>query len=244
MIKLVNDDFKNFVPTLEDNSIDAIITDIPYCISKDNNFSTMKDRPFRQGIDFGEWDKDFDINDLKLLVPKLKKGGTLFVFHSFEQYSDLLNTFDDLEFKDRVIWRKTNPMPRNRDRRYVCNIEIASWYVKHGKNWTFNRQSDTYDECVLSYPTESNHYRIHPTQKNFDLMIDIVKRHTNKGDLVLDCFMGSGATGIACALTDRNFIGVERNKDYFDKASQKIEESIPVFMKNSIKIERPSLDRD
>lgn len=240
MIKLVNDDFRNFVPTLEDNSIDAIITDIPYCISKENNFSTMKDRPFRQGIDFGEWDKDFDINDLKLLVPKLKKGGTLFVFHSFEQYSDLLNTFDELEFKDRVIWRKTNPMPRNRDRRYVCNIEIASWYVKPGKTWTFNRQSDTYDESVLSYPSESNHYRIHPTQKNLDLMGDIVRRHTNKSDLVLDCFMGSGSTGVACILNDRSFIGVERNTEYFDKAVKKIKDETPMFLEKSIMVERPS----
>ena len=240
MIKLVNDDFRNFVPTLEDNSIDAIITDIPYCISKENNFSTMKDRPFRQGIDFGEWDKDFDINDLKLLVPKLKKGGTLFVFHSFEQYSDLLNTFDELEFKDRVIWRKTNPMPRNRDRRYICNIEIASWYVKPGDKWTFNRQSDTYDECVLSYPTESNNNRIHPTQKNLNLMVDLVKRHTNKGDLVLDCFMGSGVTGVACVTNDRSFIGVERNTEYFDKVVKRMKSETPMFLKGKIEVIKPS----
>lgn len=241
MIRLVNDDFRNFVPTLEDESIDAIITDLPYCISKDNSFSTMKNRPFRQGIDFGEWDKDFDTEDLRVLVPKLKKGGSIIVFHSFEQYNDLIDAFDGLELKDRLIWRKTNPMPRNRDRRYICNIEIASWYVKPGANWTFNRQSDSYDECVLSYPTASNNERLHPTQKNTDLMVELVKRHTDKGDLVLDCFMGSGSTGVACVATDRSFIGVERNKEYFDKASKRIRNETPMFLKGSVVIERPSL---
>lgn len=241
MIKLVNDDFRNFIPTLEDESLDAIITDLPYCISKDNSFSTMKNRPFRQGIDFGEWDKDFDIGSLKILVPKLKKGGSIVVFHSFEQYMDLLDVFEELDLKDRIIWRKSNPMPRNRDRRYISNIELASWYVKPGNKWTFNRQSDTYDECVLDYPTESNNERIHPTQKNLNLMVDLVKRHTDKGDLVLDCFMGSGVTGVVCVINDRNFIGVERNTEYFDKAAKRIRNETPVFLKGSVVIERPSL---
>lgn len=238
MIKLVNDDFRNFVPTLEDESVDAIITDLPYCISKDNSFSTMKNRPFRQGIDFGEWDKDFDINSLGILVPKLKKGGSIVVFHSFEQYMDLLNVLEGLELKDRIVWRKTNPMPRNRDRRYICNIEIASWYVKPGDKWTFNRQSDTYDECVLSYPTESNDQRIHPTQKNLNLMADLVRRHTDKGDLVLDCFMGSSVTGVACAINERNFIGVERNTEYFDKAVKRMRNETPMFLKGTIEVIR------
>lgn len=238
MVRLINDDFRNFVPTLEDESVDAIITDLPYCISKDNSFSTMKNRPFRQGIDFGEWDKDFDIESLKILVPKLKKGGTLLVFHSFEQYMDLMNVLDGLELKDRIVWRKTNPMPRNRDRRYICNIEIASWYVKPGDKWTFNRQSDTYDECVLSYPTESNNNRIHPTQKNLNLMVDLVKRHTDKGDLVLDCFMGSGVTGVACVINDRSFIGAEKDTEYFDKVVKRMRDEAPMFLKNTIEVVR------
>ena len=238
MIRLVNADFKTFVPTLDDNSLDAVITDLPYCISKKNSLSTMKNRPFRQGIDFGEWDKDFDTEDLSILVPKLKKGGSIVVFHSFEQYNDLIDAFDGLELKDRIIWRKANSMPRNRDRRYIYNIELASWYVKPGDNWTFNRQSSTYDECVLDYPTESNSERVHPTQKNTDLMIELVKRHTNKGDLVLDCFMGSGSTGVACVATDRSFIGVERDKEYFEKATERIRNELPIFRKKDIVVEK------
>ena len=238
MIRLVNADFKTFVPTLDDNSLDAVITDIPYCVSKENGIKSMKDRTGRNGLDFGDWDKDFDVNDLKVLLPKLKKGGSILVFHSFEQYSALMEVFEGLELKDRLIWRKTNPMPRNRDRRYICNIEIASWYVKPGANWTFNRQSDSYDECVLSYPTAPNNERLHPTQKNTDLMIELVKRHTNKGDLVLDCFMGSGSTGVACVATDRSFIGVERDKEYFDKATERIRNELPIFRKKDIVVEK------
>ena len=145
---------------IPDGSVDLILTDIPYVISIENNFKTMKDRTGRQGIDFGDWDKDFNEKDLLQIVPKLKRGGSLVMFHSFEQYSALLNVFEQhLVLKDRLIWEKTNPMPRNRDRRYISNIEMCSWYVKDGAKWTFNRQQTNYDACVLRYPSESGALR-------------------------------------------------------------------------------------
>ena len=77
MIKLINDDFLNVIPTLENESVSLFHIDIPYNISRDNNFKTMKDRENRVGIDFGEWDKDFDELSLSILIPKLKKGGSI-----------------------------------------------------------------------------------------------------------------------------------------------------------------------
>ena len=115
----------------------------------------MKDRTGRKGIDFGEWDKGFNESSLSLLIPKIKKGGSLFLFHSFEQFNILQSVLNELTFKDKVIWEKTNPMPRNRERRYISNIEIASLYVKDGDKWTFNRQANNYDGCVYRYPSES-----------------------------------------------------------------------------------------
>ena len=206
--------------------IDCILTDIPYNISKENKFKTMKDRTGRNGIDFGEWDKGFNENNLIKIIPLIKNGGSLLLFHSFEQFGKLKDLFEEngLIFKDKIIWEKTNPMPRNRDRRYISNIEIASWYVKPKNKWTFNRQNEKYEGSVLKYPSESGggFKRYHPNQKNLKMIEYLVKIHTNKNDIILDPFMGSGTTGIACMNTGRKFIGIELNEKYFNIAKERL----------------------
>lgn len=212
---------------IESESIDLILTDIPFNISKKNNFKTMKDRKGRNGIDFGEWDKGFDETSLSQLQRVIKKGGSLITFHSFEQFSLLQNVFDELIFKDKIIWQKTNPMPRNRDRRWISDIEIASWYIKKGEKWTFNRQNEKYESSVLRYPSESGggFKRYHPTQKNLNLIEYLVKIHSNENDVVLDPFLGSGTTAVACINNNRNFIGIEKEWDYCEIANERIKQA-------------------
>ena len=223
-MKIIHGDCLETLKKIPDNKIDLILTDIPFNISKENNFKTMKDRQGRNGIDFGEWDKGFDETDLKHFVPKLKDGGSFFTFHSFEQYSILQDILTELEFKDKVIWEKTNPMPRNRDRRYISNIEIASWYVKPKAKWIFNRQTENYDGSVYRYPSESGggFKRYHPCQKNLKLIEQIILRHSNEGDLVLDPYCGGGTTGIACINTNRKCILVEKDENHYETAKKRI----------------------
>lgn len=212
---------------IPDESIDLILTDIPYGISRKANFDTMKDRTGRNGLDFGAWDYGFDESRVAAFVPKLKAGGSIIVFHAFEQYDAVRKSLSALETKDKLVWQKTNPMPRNRNRRYIGNIEMLSWYVKPGRSWTFNRQSAAYDGSVISYPSESGgaFKRYHPCQKNVKMLEELIRRHTNPGDVVFDPFMGSGSTGVACAKTGRCFIGIELDAGFFDIAKKRIEET-------------------
>jgi site-specific DNA-methyltransferase (adenine-specific) len=225
MITLINDDFINVVPKLDDESVSLFLIDIPYNISRDNNFSSMKDRKNRVGIDFGEWDKEFNESSLGILIPKLKKGGSILIWSAFEQFDIIRDVFQELELKDKLIWEKSNPMPRNRDRRYVSNVELCTWYVKKGEKWTFNRQKESYESCVLKYPSESGggFTRYHPTQKNLEMIKYLVNIHSNIDDVVVDCFLGGGTTGVACKLLNRNFIGVELDKNYFEVSKKRIE---------------------
>ncbi|MGO5272663.1 DNA methyltransferase, partial [Collinsella sp. LCP21S3_C3] len=138
MITLNFGDSLEFINTLEDNSIDAIITDPPYNISRDNNFQSMG----RGGIDFGEWDKEFDLSSwIELATPKLKKGGNILIFNAWKNLGEIAATLESLGFevKDMIRWEKSNPMPRNRDRRFIVDYEVAVWAVKKGAKWTFNR---------------------------------------------------------------------------------------------------------
>lgn len=224
MISLMHGDFLHLLNHIPDESIDLILTDIPFMISRKSSFDTMKNRRYRRSLEFGEWDKAFDEQMLCHLQRKLKKGGSLVTFHSMEQYTILQNVFTELIFKDKMVWEKTNPMPRNRDRRYVSNIEIASWFVKPGNKWTFHRQNASYDGCVMKYPSESGggFKRYHPCQKSQGVLVELLKRHSNDGDVVFDPFMGSGSTGVACITTGRNFIGIEKDEKYFETAERRI----------------------
>ena len=224
MIKLYNDDCIKKFATMPRNKVDAIITDPPYNISRDNNFKTMN----RAGIDFGEWDKDFDLTDwIKYCEPVLKKGGNIVIFNDWKNMSYIVEELEknNFEIKYLIRWKKTNPMPRNRDRRFITDYEVAVWAVKKGGKWTFNRLSETYERPEIVCGVTSKKEKIdggHPTQKPVEVMEWLIKRLSNENDIILDPFMGSGSTGVACKNTNRKFIGIELDKDYYNMAIKRL----------------------
>jgi len=212
-------------------SIDLVVADPPYVISRESNFHTMKDRKnARTGTSFGAWDEEFDNTAwIEKTFGVLKDGGSLIVFNDFKKVSEIIAiaTKVGFEFKDVIVWEKTNPMPRNRERRYVPSLELMIWFVKKQKaKWTFNRQDSAYQSPLMRYASESGgaFKRYHPTQKPVKLIENIIKIHSNSGELVLDPFMGSGTTAISALNTDRKFVGFELDKKYFDILSNRIAE--------------------
>ena len=220
MIDLRLGDCLEVMRTIPDKSIDLVLTDPPYNIARNNNFSTMG----RAGIDFGEWDKGFDLFSYIDQVSRiLKKDGSFVVFNAWRNLGLIADYAEKQGFdtKDMIRLEKSNPMPRNRDRRYITDYECAIWFVKNGAKWTFNRQDSKYQRPKFVASIESG---LHPTQKNLSLMENLVKIHSNQGDMVIDPFMGSGTTGVACKNLGRKFIGIEQNADYFDIAKNRIYE--------------------
>ena len=202
--------------------VDAIITDPPYNIARDNNFHTMG----RQGIDFGEWDKGFDLLSwIDKGVQLLDKNGSMVIFNDWANLGDIARYAESkgMVIKDMMRWEKTNPMPRNRDRRYITDFECMVWLVKKNAKWVFNRLDDKYQRPkFVGSLTPQNERTGHTTQKPVYLMEEIIKIHSNEGDVVLDPFMGSGTTGVACKNLNRNFIGIELDDKYFDIAKDRI----------------------
>ena len=205
--------------------VDAIITDPPYNISKANNFSTMKTAK-RQGVDFGEWDKGFDlISWLDIADKLLKDGGNIVVFNSFLNIGNIAKALESRGYaiKDLIRWIKPNPMPRNMSSRFVSDYEIAIWCVKGKKKWTFNNTSGSYLRPEIRCPSPNGKERLgHPTQKPVCLMETLVKILTNPEDVVLDPFMGSGSTGVACIRQNRHFIGIELDEKYYNMSYKRI----------------------
>jgi len=218
MNTIYNEDCLEGMKRIKDKSIDLIVTDPPYNISKKNNFKTMG----RGGIDFGEWDKDFDlfsyINEVHRV---LNKNGSFIVFNDWKNLGDIVKYSENLGFitKDMIRLEKTNPMPRNRERRYITDFECAIWFTKKCGRWIFNRQDEKYERPKFVGNIEKG---LHPTQKNTKLIEWLIKIHSNENQIVLDPFIGSGTTAIACINTNRNYIGFELDKTYFDITQNRI----------------------
>ena len=227
-IKLYKGDCFDLLKQIKNNTIDLVLIDPPYEVSRDTNFAKGKikgtdvDR-FRVSMNFGDWDNNFTGLDIviKECYRILKKSGTLICFYDLWKITVLKEYFETAKFTQiRFIeWIKTNPVPLNSKTNYLTNSrEIALVGVKGGKP-TFNSE---YDNGIYKYPICHDKDRFHPTQKPLSLIEEMVLKHSNEGDLVLDCFMGSGTTGVACKKLNRNFIGMEINETYFNKAKERI----------------------
>ena len=254
-----------YLKTLDPNSIDLILTDPPYIISKSSGLDkhynnvkyneandinevkseeewtnyklqnaieddTHKSNYIKYGsiygkkycvkTDYGSWDSDFTLATLEkfieLYYSKLKKGGTLIMFFDLWKITNLKDLLEKYNFKQLrfIEWIKTNPQPRNSKVNYLTNTrEIALLGVKDS-NPTFN---STYDNGIYSFPLQGGKNRFHPTQKSLALFEELIKKHSNEGDTILDTFLGSGTTALACKNTKRLFKGCEIDKAYYDK---------------------------
>lgn len=222
-IELYNENCFDYLKTIPDKSVSLVLIDPPYEISKNTNFKTGKikdnntDR-FRISMFFGEWDTVFDNLDIVIneCYRILKNGGTIICFYDIWKISFLKKYLENAKFKQiRFIeWIKTNPVPLNSKINYLSNArEIAVVGIKKGKG-VFKSE---YDKGIYEYPIYHNKKRFHPTQKPVTLLEELIKKHTNEGDLVLDCFAGSGTTTIAAYNTNRDFTGCELDKNYYEK---------------------------
>jgi len=213
---------------IPDGSVDLILADPPYYISKKSNFSKGGGNSDKYGsisIDFGEWDKGDGI-DFNLLFTEFKRvlkiNGTIIMFFDIFKMESIKNIADKLKFKQPRIgfWNKTNTVPINSNINYLSNCREYFISFCKGKKGTFNSK---YDKGVYDYAIVGGKERTkHPTQKPIGLMSDLIITNSNEGDLVLDCFMGSGTTGVAAKNLNRKFIGIEKDAGYFEIAKQRL----------------------
>lgn len=230
-MQLFNDDCLKILPTIADKSIDLVLTDPPY------------------GTTACKWDSIIPLDKLWIELKRIGKENTAFVFTSSQPFTTTLINSNFNEFRYDLVWCKNqgtgfynaNRMPLR------SHEDILVFYKKlpvynpqktDGKPYKQKRgsASDVYRGKDL-YITESDGKRfplswnlfkkdkekLHPTQKPIALMEYLIKTYTNENDTVLDFTMGSGTTGIACKNLNRNFIGIELNKQYFDIAKERIE---------------------
>ena len=264
-----NEEGLNYLKSINNNSIDLILTDPPYITSSETGmdnlhkqikecnekgiefvkteedwekvkdkykniigmteekmkenymkYASIYGKKYSVQTDYGEWDSQFSMDILDKFIgeyyKKLRKGGTVIIFFDIWKISLLKNLLEKHKFKQiRFIeWIKTNPQPLNSSVNYLTNCrEIALIGVKGGKP-TFNSK---YDNGIYQFPLQGGKNRFHPTQKSLQLFETLIDKHSNENDIVLDTFLGSGTTAIACKNKNRQFKGCEVSKEYYDK---------------------------
>lgn len=216
MIELHNGNCLHILKDIPDNKVNLTLTDIPYgeCNRNDNGLRNLD----KEGADVETFNLQEFLNDVYRVT-----NGTIIVFCGQHQFSEIKNFFQDKQDKGKgtvrqLIWEKTNPSPMNGQHIYLSGIENAVWFKKSGG--TFNARCKN---TVFRYPCGKS--KLHPTEKNHDLLKELILDNSNKGDLVLDPCMGSGSTGVACIDTNREFIGIELNEHYFNISKERLEQS-------------------
>jgi len=209
-IEIYHGDCLDMIPDLG-VMFDAIITDIPY---NEANRPSNGLRVLDKGI------ADSAEIDLSVVLPLLDSVllGSLYMFCGFQQYSFIDTFLRENKYSRRcIVWEKTNPSPMNCKHLWVSGVELCA-YGKKPKA-TYN---GGYENTVLRFPVERS--KIHTTQKNLNLIMHLVEKSTNEGDIVLDPYLGSGTTAEACERLNRRCVGIEKNKEYFDAAKERLQD--------------------
>ena len=226
--KVILGDCYEVLQKIDKNSIDLILTDPPYNISRPSNFTKNSDnKKFNNiSIDFGDWDQEeINLDSLFFEFKRiLKTGGTIIIFYDVWKSNNIKNIAEKYGFKQPRVcqWVKTNPVPINSKKNYLSNaIEFFFTFVK-GKNATFN---SSYDKGIYNFPLCHGKERTtHPTQKPLSLMKVLIEKHSKEGDVILDPFGGSGTTAIASIETGRNYYIIERSEEYYNLSISRIEQ--------------------
>jgi site-specific DNA-methyltransferase (adenine-specific) len=220
-VSLYNDDCLNVLSTLPDGSVDLVATDCPYhiipggCTNKGKGNGIFQKEIASDGklfthndIEFSEW--------LPEVYRVLKFGTHCYIFCNGRNLMRLQIEAEKVGFsyQNTLVWDKGNVTP-NRYYMGACEFVLM---LKKGKSRTIN---DRGCPNVLRVQNRIGK-KHHPTEKPIDLMKILVENSTQPNDLVLDPFMGSGSTGVACVNTNRNFIGMELDKRYFEIATARI----------------------
>lgn len=200
-VDLRQGDCLELMKDIPDKSVDLVLTDPPYGKKADkgtNGFGSAKNRKYS-----GAWD---DKRPSKDVFDEMLRIGKNVVIFGGNYFADMLPPSNHW-----IFWDKKGDIKFKNP--FADGELIYTTYKKPIKRIVFRQQG---------FITDSKDERYHPTQKPTELLQTLIEMFTSEGDTILDCFMGSGSTGVACVNTNRNFIGIELDVGYFEIAKQRI----------------------
>ena len=248
--KIINGNCLEELKKIPDETFDVIFADPPYNLQLKNHL-TRPDRSKVSAVN-DKWDQfesfkkydEFSILWLNECRRTLKKNGTIWVIGSYHNIFRLGKIIQDLGFwiLNDVIWNKNNPMPNFRGTRFTNAHETLIWASKNEKSkYTFNYQSLkclnddlqmrsnwNLSICSGSERLKKNGKKVHSTQKPESLLYRVLLASSNKGDIILDPFLGSGTSATVAKRLGRNYFGIEKEKNYFKISEERLKNTKPI----------------
>ena len=250
---------------LPEESVDLIFADPPYNLQLSGDLS-RPDQTKVNGVK-ESWDKFESISDYDLYTKQwmtaarriLKSNGTIWVIGSYHNIFRLGYILQDLNFwmLNDIIWRKVNPMPNFRGRRFTNAHETLIWASKNASSkYTFNYEAmkslngdlQMRSDWLIPICTGDERLKnrdgkkVHPTQKPENLLTRVIMSSSNIGDIVLDPFFGTGTTGAVSKKLGRNFIGIEQDANYAIEAQKRINFTKEIVSKELIQTPRKTAE--
>lgn len=245
--QLIHADVLEALRGIPSESIDFIFADPPYFLSNDG-FTVKSGKAV--SVNKGAWDKSFGFDSetdfheawIADCLRVLKPNGTIAIsgtYHSIYKCGFLLQKLGCRIIND-IAWFKPNGAPALAGRNFTASHETILWAskgkkAKHVFNYSISKNWDVENDklyskgkqmrSVWSIPSTPKREKLegnHPTQKPLELLKRLVAMCTNEGDTVLDPFCGSGTTGVACVLLNRNFIGIDLDQSYLDLSAKRM----------------------
>lgn len=219
MIEIHNDDCLTMLKGIKSKSVDLVITDPPYDVDNyGGGITKLGHRVAYKEIEcMSNGFETLILNELCRVMKKIN----IYLFCSKKQLVPLINYFADKKCNWNLLtWHKTNPIPTCSNK-YLPDTEYILFFREKGV-----KIQGTYDTKKTYFITpinakDKNFYQ-HPTCKPVDILKNFIVNSSNENDVVLDPFMGSGSTGVACINTHRNFIGIEINAKYYETAKTRL----------------------
>ena len=230
MTSLYNTDAIECLKTLDNDSVDLIVSDPPYRVSQHGHSGLGGIFKTKVGEDKKLNGKLFEHNEVDVndyageLYRVLKPDSHCYIMTNDRNLQNFLNVFTNIGFNfcKLLIWDKQNKIT---NQYYMNQVEYILFMYK-GRNKQINNCGTS---NLISVNNVKNKTHNHPTEKPVELMEILIKNSTNEGDLVLDPFVGVGATPVACQNLKRNFIGCEIDKKYYDTTMERLNSGLNNF---------------
>ncbi|TMS41325.1 MAG: site-specific DNA-methyltransferase [Methanobacterium sp.] len=205
-------DAREGLKLIPDESIDLIACDGPYLINYSTNHRINKNHDFCSPID-GDDDQHLIIDIIPELYRVLKPNTALYIFCSWKTVDFFKPQIERyFKIKNLIIFDKQNWTAGDLKAAYGNQYEMIIYANKGRRPFNGKRIPD-----IWSFPRVAGKKQLHQNQKPVDLMEQIIEKSSNAGDIVLDPFIGSGTTAVACQNTGRNYLGFEINEEYVTK---------------------------
>ena len=216
--KLIHGDCLEEMMKLADDGVkvDMICTDPPYLMNYKTGRRKDKTHDFCKPI---ANDTNFELikDIMPLLFELLNQGGAIYMFCNTNHIDYFKQQIEQhFVLKNILIWVKNNWSAGDLKGAYAKQTEFILYAVKGRHILNGARDTDT-----LYYNRVVGNMQLHQNQKPVDLCKYLINKSSNENDTVLDCFMGSGSTGVACLQTNRNFIGIELEEKYYNIAKKR-----------------------